>query len=54
MNPHPFVLRVVTFINPTPSNVDPSRSMASWWRWMKQLYAVSGIGSRPERKPSNN
>lgn len=31
-----------------------NRSTASWWRWMQQIYGVSGIGNKLQRKPSSN
>ena len=51
---HLFAPLVVMSTNASRWQPDPLRSTASLWRWMKQLYAVSGIESRPAPRRSSN
>jgi hypothetical protein len=46
-----FAPAVATYMSGKQCRKALNRSTASWWRWMKQLYGVSGIGSRLKRKP---
>ena len=49
-----FAPAVATFMSGKQCRKALNRSTASWWRWMQQLYGVSGIASKLERKRSSS
>ena len=49
-----FAPAVATFMSGKQCRKALNRSTASWLRWMQQLYGVSGIENKLQRKPSSN
>lgn len=49
-----FAPAVVTYMSAKQCRKVLNRSTASWWRWMQQLYGVSGIANKLERKRSSS
>lgn len=49
-----FAPAVATYMSGKQCRKALNRLTASWWRWMQQLYGVSGIASKLQRKPSSS